>query len=83
MARNCGKFSLLYYHRFAEVLADFGQSFRVPVESHCLDHGVSSLLRVVALENSGPDEAAVNTELHQHRDVGRRRWNNEKNTSTF
>lgn len=59
------------YHWFSKVFADFCQHFRILVVRDRLDHREGSLLGVVALEDAGPDEAAVDAKLHKHRNVSR------------
>jgi hypothetical protein len=61
------------HHWFPEVFADVCENGRVLVVRDGLDHGVGSLLWVVALEDAGADKAAVDTQLHQHGHVGRSR----------
>ena len=61
------------HHWLAEVFADVRKNGRVLIVSDGLDHGVGPFLRVVALEDAGADKAAVDTQLHQHRHIGRSR----------
>ncbi len=54
------------HHSFTQVRADFCKNLRIVEVGHRLHNGVCALLWIVALEDAGADENAVQTQLHHH-----------------
>src|SRR5438093_7344486 len=60
-------------HRHTEAARHVGDELRVGVVRRCLHDRARDALRVLGLENPGPDEVSFRAELHRQRGVGRRR----------